>query len=913
MIKEVKYGGYSANPNDHEALEGDLAVAMNLVPEHGTIRPVLPPTAIASVPGDPYLPPNDKGRVVFCIHKTSAYEHYIVGVKHQPVSSRPPYWHLYQWDGTESGTLERLGMVAFNEIYKVEPVGNTLVVLADNGVHYLLWKGEDNGYLYLGRHFPETHISFNVNPVSVSTDGQAINSFALSNTAQGHFTVNMTEETSTETTERHEAVKNAILGAKDRFVSEMRKLGYYTDPFIVRYAYRLYDGSLVMHSSPIYIGLEHFYNMYITVSDIVKRDKFDSKMEFDGWVWIKFFDLYLEVVKKDENLNQWKDIIKSVDFFMSPPLYVYDQNDVTEPAENMSKASMDMLYPGLVNDTWTGPLAGNIVCYGAFTRDRDFEKKVRDCSIFYLCKSVKLENIDTLMNFSIDKEAQDVGVLVTREPMSDDFRSHDLIRARQAFAYNNRINLASVSRVIADTHNPASLFCGYNNISKDEVQVAFHIKKNGLTEIVVSGEKYDLDSASPMFYLYHYNSNAFKATIKRGDQYFEVDMKPHDFLNGSVYVGTVGVYDYDPIPVATSIRQLPSSTEENERVEQLPNQVFTSEVNNPFFFPVTSINTVGTGNIIGICAAVRPVSTGQFGYADLYIFTDEGVWVAKINDKGTYTSITLATGDVCINAASITQMETAVLFTTARGIMLLSGSQAQCISGAIDDKGAFVTGMAENIGQLAGMLGFGDIVMLPFREFLQGCSMLYDYSGQRIIVYNPTTRPVDGGFAAVFPYAYIYSLESNKWGMMQSDISYTVNAYPDALAVINGDGNPVLVNYSKRPVDDGSAVVKALLLTRPLTLDSPDTYKTIDTVIQRGLFDYLDRQRDPGPVRCVLYGSVDLYNWQLVSSSADHFMRGFHGSPYKWFRVALLLELKPGESVTGCTVQFTPRLTNQPR
>lgn len=162
MIKEVKYGGFSANPNDHEALEGDLAVAMNLIPEDGTVRPVLPPTAIAPVPGDPYLPPNDKGRKVFCIHKTAVYEHYIVGIKHKPVSSRPPYWHLYQWDGTESGTLERLGMVAFNEIYKVEPVGNTLVVLADNGVHYILWDINTGAYRYLGQKPPRIDITFSL-------------------------------------------------------------------------------------------------------------------------------------------------------------------------------------------------------------------------------------------------------------------------------------------------------------------------------------------------------------------------------------------------------------------------------------------------------------------------------------------------------------------------------------------------------------------------------------------------------------------------------------------------------------------------------------------------------------------------------------------------------------------------------
>ena len=37
MIKEIKYNGFSASPGDHEALEGDLCVAMNLIPEHNAM------------------------------------------------------------------------------------------------------------------------------------------------------------------------------------------------------------------------------------------------------------------------------------------------------------------------------------------------------------------------------------------------------------------------------------------------------------------------------------------------------------------------------------------------------------------------------------------------------------------------------------------------------------------------------------------------------------------------------------------------------------------------------------------------------------------------------------------------------------------------------------------------------------
>ena len=32
MIKEIKYNGYSANPSDYECADGDLSVAMNLIP-----------------------------------------------------------------------------------------------------------------------------------------------------------------------------------------------------------------------------------------------------------------------------------------------------------------------------------------------------------------------------------------------------------------------------------------------------------------------------------------------------------------------------------------------------------------------------------------------------------------------------------------------------------------------------------------------------------------------------------------------------------------------------------------------------------------------------------------------------------------------------------------------------------------
>ena len=134
---------------------------------------------------------------------------------------------------------------------------------------------------------------------------------------------------------------------------------------------------------------------------------------------------------------------------------------------------------------------------------------------------------------------------------------------------------------------------------------------------------------------------------------------------------------------------------------------------------------------------------------------------------------------------------------------------------------------------------------------------------------------------------------------MYSNILAGVNSYPDALAV---DKDYNLVNFALPP-EEGQ---KGLMVTRPLKLETPDILKTIDTVIQRGHFI-------KGHVQSVLYGSRDLYNWQLIWSSKDHYLRGFRGTPYKYFRIACVTSLSEDESLFGASLQFTPRHTNQPR
>lgn len=336
----------------------------------------------------------------------------------------------------------------------------------------------------------------------------------------------------------------------------------------------------------------------------------------------------------------------------------------------------------------------------------------------------------------------------------------------------------------------------------------------------------------------------------------------------------------------------------SDRTIDVPNKIYTSEVGNPFYFPVLGINSVGTGEIKGICSAVKALSQGQFGQFPLYAFTTEGVWALEVSSTGTYSAKQPVTRDVCINSKSITQTDSAVLFATDRGIMQISGSTTQCLTDTIDTDSPF------SLSSLPGFdfvlteynrqapaddkLLMEKITVAPFRTFLANCRMIYDYTHQRIVVYNPN-----------YSYAYVFSIDSRQWGMMRSDIQSNINSYPDALAM---DTHGNLVDFSSSSAD-GSL---ALVVTRPFKFGQPDLHKTIDTIIQRGTFH-------TGHVSQLLYGSNNLYSWHVVWSSRDHFLRGFRGTPYKYFRLVLVCNLQKDERIYGFTTSYTPRLTNRPR
>lgn len=877
MIKDIKYNGYTATPSDYECPDGDLAGAYNLVPEDGALHPVLPPQELFTLP---------QHHSIKFMHKTSAYKHFILYNE----STESIAW-IDADDATHTLHSIPAGQFSSATIYKVDAVGNTLLVLTPDGVFYFLWKGVSeaypNGYIALGYHLPELDLEF-----SLAAGNNHESEEYEANTGSGPRTMAQILADP----EAKYNLENAIMAATNSVVADVGGAHEFAFPFFVRYAYQLYDSrSLTMHSAPILMIPTTAVKPTISV-EWASESGSDAQKHYTGPAKIKAALTGYQLQYVGDHLavshlqEMWADIITGVEVYISPLFYTYDQGkgaklnslglyskdikkDIVDNANFflLKKISLDELY-------YVPPTQGNTPSITPGGRIRPVTPP----------NSGRI-NVDFVINNDN---------IVVREQMTDDYDSHDQLIPTLSYGYNSRLNLAGLSKRLFSGYSPKCLFFAIGNSTTKATEYKVVIDMND-KQIVVASPSADVsfDSQSRVLWFYYPNPNAKLAYVKTGNDVQALTLKRHSFLNGAYYLG-IG-------ETVTTGETMPATTTGDAAIVNLHNKLYTSEVNNPFFFPLRGISTIGGGDIIFIISAAKALSQGQFGQFPLYAFTTEGIWALEVTSTGTFKPSQPFTEDVCENPDSITQLDGNVLFASSRGVMLLSGTQVQCITESINTESPFkfssifTAFLADDGYNTAGL------AQVPFSTFLAGCRMIYDYVHQRIIIYNTG-----------MDYAYIYSLKDHKWGMIQTDINYGINSYPEALAVTD---NNVLVNLSEEKtsetVDEQEVPirVKGLLVTRPLKLDQPDALKTIDTIIQRGYFNHLDTSRSVKPIRTILYGSRDLFHWFLISSSTDHNLRGFRGTPYKFFRIVLLVDLRPDESIYGCTIQYNLRYTNRPR
>ena len=869
MNKAILYGGMSASPSDYISNDGELSIALDVWKENGALRPINSPETVMTLP---------EGYSVVLVHKVESNVKYIVR------NENNLFWTV---DGNVLNSLESSGI---GEIIAFNIVGNMLVVSTDAGMRYYLW--ESGKYTYLGIGLPECRMSFGLRKHSAESAAFTTNLkngiyIAYSSNSGSIFNYNRLSDLSDELAEQNsDAVSDTILGQVNKLISEeATKKGRFVFPFFVRYALRLYDGSLVHHSAPMLMMPSDGVVPEVACFNPFASDSRQTELKLRVRACTYELDYSVVDSMSIEHLKKYSSIIKSIDVFISAPIYKYKQSGKITSMSIESKSGYSIaLQPygdyGKRAYTYGMSFTGTPTCYVNLPQydDAEFVEDLTSRGQFYLLKSIPIgELATTRVSFEIAKDYLDS--LVNRELMTDDWDSHDIYIPKFMNTYNGSLNLAGLEKIVFQGFG-AEQFT-YCSEEKENIVCNVTIKtSNG--NITVRSNEFSIGPESSI-YFYYPNPDAVEASIGvPGEPVKYVKLKRHSALNGAYFFND---FKYMKLSGYTG--------EEPERKEHrisIPNKLYTSEVNKPFLFSVGKINTIGSGELVGMATAAKALSQGQFGQFKMYAFCTDGIWALTVSATGGFSSADPVSMDVCINPDSIAQLDQSVAFISENGLMILSGSNVKCISDAINDNSdtVFLLSSLPSCKEAFAIADEPALDMVPFREFVKDAGIAYDYVSQRIILYNSKYR-----------YSYIYSIKNNEWFTMRSKITGKVPSYPECL--LSSDSK--LLDYAKRnPISSNCQII----VTRPLHIDHADVYKTIDNIIQRGVFG-------DGNVSVILYGSRNLKDWFPVFSSANHYLRGFGGTAYRYYRIAIKCTMKDGESLSGCSIQYRLKLTNQPR
>lgn len=903
---------YGIHRSPSAANEGELSECINLEVHNGEITPsVMPEVAFTLSEGDKLL----------FVHKSGNYKNFII-----------QRGNLLMWFSDEDKTtIYEIGEITPTSIHSV---GNTLVVLSRNNMEYILYKS--GYYKRIGNKPPFCCISFGLSEQGLTgmlgTVGEFTIEGAASDTADW-FTgfkdgIRKYIDDGTEprrvsyendlpdistgnwsgATKYVNAMTDSIFPQLNKLVSSNRRFGAFMHPFYLRYAYRMYDGSHYMHSAPIFFPV----NMMGPVVSAVSYK--DSDHDFSC-----FYKISLDIVKLDysicgfydedgnevssDSIKDWEDIITGLDVFASNSIYPYKQNGYVTGywgSENiygdslcstMSERISLQIYK---NRLYSDSFPQNTLSF-TLEKNEDFVDQIKEVGQFYKVSEFKgLDKISVLPGFRFPLSIKEdvLTSLEQQEVLDDDYDSHNKIIPSFAHVYNGRLNVSGIKTKIfsgfpLESMVPYTFVPGEPNYSwsastKLEID-GNEIEVVSKSHILLHNKPAFIYYPSPKvkeFTLYMYNNNetpvsSFSATFKA---------EVHKLLNGSFYLSS----SFGELDSYTLDLHAANPQPKGNPYVFYPNKIYTSEVNNPFFFPLSGRNSIGTGEIVAITSNSKAISPGQFGEYPLIVFSTDGVWAMQTGEEGLYYSVHPISKDICINP-NILQTDGPVLFVTDNGLHSIASESVENISRIIKGKPEKVDlpAVDEHFTLLSTITEDSD----TFNEFIRTAVFAFDYMNRRVIISHPDK-----------PFAYVYSMDSGMYSKMvilkegsPVTLGGSINAYPE---VYMQSGTDIYTFVTDK--DTQEELSHGLLVTRPLVFSDPLTMKAINDL--RLIYH---KTKEGTRCRYAMLVSNDGRTWKQRGSLRGH--------SFKYFRFAVFTELSDIDALQGMSLMYDYRRTNKLR
>lgn len=882
MKQEIRFKGLSLAGDEHSAQPGELSLCAGVELHDGTLRAsVLEGSDIA---GGAVL----TGRLVY-VHQTQVYTHYIslkeeeVEEEGETVVQHTLYSSTAGEGGWTSVTIATDADFDVDKIQDIKHVGNTLVCITPTGIHYCLCKGEE--YLYIGQKPPFLEMLFSLKTIEIAPYIGDLFYRETGLSIDAAFTENYGLEFREGV---RDLITESVYAVMNEADSKAAEHNAFISPFFLRYCYRLYDGSVFMHSAPIYMRAQSgdtSYQLFTpnywldssspygrssasSVSDPVDVDSFSVCFQWSPSVLQYTINDYTGHILSDLK-NNWSDIVDSVDVYVSIPL---NQNDQSRKISELKGVYHYVNKDYLMFKTYK-------------IEDKKYDERLLNLGQFFKIASIPINGMaDTGTAQNLPVEAGVLSALASQELMTDDYLSHNILQPSGLFVYNQRLNIYAITETLSN------IFPAYMLYQYFERNGSLYIKGMQVFIKTEKGENVVINkrSAHDVFFFNYQpvcypDPRAYKMRLVLSNGfYYDLELKPCSALNAAMCVsfgGTCSVVSHE-----YTDEDEPYAPETDNSLPRL-NRIYTSEIDNPFYFPLNGRNTVGIGVIRGVAAVTRALSQGQVGSHDMMVFSTDGIWVMKVSKEGTYSDMHNISREVCSNVKSICQLDQSVVFATERGLSLFRESDARLLSDVLDGPipkwdvllpslvAAFPADGTPAEQSVSRLLSFGT----PAVEMFNVGRVFYDYASSRVVVL-PSDSTVGESVALV------YSLRDEAWStMVIPEIKSIQPGYPSPFVQLS-DGS-VMVLDKPYGYAAASSATPGLIITRTLTFSD-----TMDVI--RGYSQYADS--DVGPV-LYFFGSNDQRHWQPIGTSARMFQNYMPGRPFRFFRIAVYMQMRPSE------------------
>lgn len=722
------------------------------------------------------------------------------------------------------------------EIKSIASIGNVVILYSESEPYYILYKS--GSYINLGL-FPEIPVyrwQTAEKEAVVRVFGEIVNG-----------------TTDDDNRELLQKAKEALAACRRDIADEVgeNQTDRFTDAFFLCAAFRLYDGTIAGFEGPVLVLPAN--SLRESTSVLVDIPEGQS---YQHLVSAKITGFSLNVYINTTSLSSWSDIIKSIDFFITPAVGLNSEEEAV--AKTTSEAGFPSLYGAY------SPLVSGYTDNGI--------KKMKEESRYYLIKSVPVgvDYSQTPISYpSSEEDMKCLYNLVNQERLEFTTSYGATYGAERTVVYNDRVHLVGVTKKLYEGFSPELFFPALGAGTYDgralpvseifglvevAVEVEVTMSDGSMVRRAIStpmGNSFipissyfcypDANAKSVSITWYFRNSTQGEAVYKKVTNTYT--LTPHDYLPIAFALGNDAFIFFSLLfrssTFLTAFSDYPSDMVFSNLSLTVPEKrkLKVTETQNPFVMSLAGTYSFDE-NILAVRANTVNITESQIGQFPMYVFTENAIYALSVGSGSVaYSSVTPVL-EAAVTSPVVCSIPGGILFMQKDGLYIISGKKATNITERQLEAAPLMTNDED-----FDLSWSGDTTPASIPEGKNLVAIAYNHRESEIILFSG---------------AYQYIIDpSGRLSVRQSERQESVpitHLVENATSIMSSGPGKWF-----SPEDESSYFSEFRYRSRPIRFGNED-YKKITRMIVRGEFSMPTYKT----LYVALYSSLDGINFKCV-------------------------------------------------